>query len=85
MPFPIFERLSELFPKIKIVVAYADEDLGNNLGVIEFKGGGYNVKKNEESFGSETEAALWAAQIKGYDEDTLKEIEEDYKDTPTGE
>lgn len=36
MPFNVFQKLSEITP---LTVAYADEDLGANYGIIEFKNG----------------------------------------------
>lgn len=32
MPFPIFLKISELFPDVSITVEYADEDIGSNCG-----------------------------------------------------
>lgn len=33
-PFPIFERLSEMFPDVQFEVAFADEDIGSNCGIL---------------------------------------------------
>ena len=38
-PYEIFIALSKLYPKIKIWVKYADEDIGSNCGKFECKGG----------------------------------------------
>jgi len=39
MPFGIFEKLSELFPDVEILVKYADEDFAYNVGEVSFIGG----------------------------------------------
>lgn len=36
VPIPIFEKLKEVFPDVKFHVDYADEDLGNNCGTIDW-------------------------------------------------
>ena len=33
-PVPIFERLSEMFPDVQFEVAFADEDIGCNCGIL---------------------------------------------------
>ena len=38
-PMGVFEAITQKYPKLSISVNYADEDLGNNCGVMEFKGG----------------------------------------------
>lgn len=38
-PIPIFIKLSELNPKLTIMVEYADEDSGSNCGTIVYKNG----------------------------------------------
>ena len=43
-PFPIVEALSELYPDEEILVAYADENTGYNLGVYLMMRGGRFVK-----------------------------------------
>jgi len=35
-PIPVIEKLSEMFPEVKMTLEYADEDFGHNCGVIEF-------------------------------------------------
>ena len=40
MPEPIFVKLSEMFPEIEITVEYADEDTGNNVGIMVLLNGG---------------------------------------------
>ena len=39
MPAPIFIELSKKFPKVKIKVSYADEDIGSNCGKRSYKNG----------------------------------------------
>jgi len=43
-PFRVFEKLSSMFPDVKITVAFADEDIGSNCGVMEYKKGVELVK-----------------------------------------
>ncbi len=38
-PIPVILTLSKKFPKIKFILQYADEDLGNNVGYLEFEDG----------------------------------------------
>jgi len=51
-PHPILEKLSEMFPKVKITHEWADEDIGMNCGRHEYCGGErteeYYPEKNKE-------------------------------------
>lgn len=38
-PYPIIQRLSQMYPEVKFSVAFADEDIGNNCGKYVFMGG----------------------------------------------
>ena len=38
-PHPILQKLSEMFPEVSITHRWADEDLGNNCGEMEYEGG----------------------------------------------
>jgi Ferredoxin-like domain in Api92-like protein len=38
-PYPVIEKISEMFPEITITLKYADEDFGHNCGVLIFEGG----------------------------------------------
>lgn len=38
-PYPVIEKLGEMFPSLHFCVEYADEDLGSNCGTYEFDGG----------------------------------------------
>jgi len=38
-PVDLIKKLSWIFPDVVIEIAWADEDLGNNLGIIKFKDG----------------------------------------------
>lgn len=38
-PYPVLEKLSEMFPNVLIQVSYADEDLGYNIGQYAIKNG----------------------------------------------
>lgn len=63
-PIPIFEALSKRFKSLKFEVHYADEDMGNNCGIITLKGG--KVIDHWEP-PTEDEAMDFACEIKGYD------------------
>jgi hypothetical protein len=39
LAYPVLRKLSEKFPNTKMVVWYADEDIGNNCGKVTFLGG----------------------------------------------
>lgn len=69
-PYPIFEELSRMFPNISIHVDFADEDLGNNCGEYEFKGG--------ESTKFDEGDLMFACEVWGYDYDEImREREEE--------
>ncbi len=38
-PYPVIEKISEMFPEITITLKYADEDFGQNCGFLIFEGG----------------------------------------------
>lgn len=50
-PYPVMEKLAQMFPNLHFCVEYADEDLGSNCGTYEFDGGTcigvYQPKGNE--------------------------------------
>ena len=50
-PYPIFVKLSKLFPDVLISVRYADEDFGYNVGEFEFHNG-EEVNVNQPDGGS---------------------------------
>lgn len=69
-PFPVIEALSREFPDETLLVDYADEDLGSNLGQYEMRNG--EITENRK-FGSynDPETLDFAARIKygkSYDE-----------------
>jgi hypothetical protein len=37
-PYYVIEALAKKFPKLKLILTYADEDAGYNVGIIEFEG-----------------------------------------------
>lgn len=61
-PYPVLEALSVKFPHHQMEVAYADEDLGHNLGSY-FITNGARTEMEDLEFGSD-EALEFAAQIK---------------------
>mgnify|MGYP007071595260 CR=1 FL=1 len=63
-PYPIFQKLSELFPEVKITVQFADEDFGYNCGTYIYEEG-ENVFEDLPAGGS-FEAYLFANEIKSY-------------------
>lgn len=51
-PYPVMEKLAQMFPSLHFCVKYADDDLGHNCGVYEFDGGtciGVYQPKNKEA------------------------------------
>lgn len=73
MPFNIYSKLSK---DVNIKVAYADEDLGNNYGISEFKDGiECIILADNKSMGE-------AMAIRGYTEDEIEDYfsEEGYTD-----
>lgn len=64
-PFPIYEKLSEMFPDVTFNYRWADEDIGFNVGEVSY----YNKEQisiNEPTGGSK-EAYELAADIRGFD------------------
>jgi hypothetical protein len=62
-PFPVIEKLSKMFPKVKITLRFADEDFGQNCGEIVFKAGN-TIKENIPEGGS-AEAFSLAGDVQG--------------------
>ncbi|WP_020471530.1 DUF1281 family ferredoxin-like fold protein [Zavarzinella formosa] len=74
-PEPIFSALSAWFPEVPFTVEYADEDIGSNAGIIQYRNG----KKGEEELKGVSAAKLWFklnpdAEPKdyGYDPETFE-------------
>ena len=77
-PYNVILQLSKLFPEVNITLQYADEDIGQNVGVIEF----YNGEEVDRNIPEDEDEALeLAANIKGDDYylngEYLREILED--------
>ena len=69
-PKPIFKKLSRLFPDISFEVSYADEDIGNNCGMMEWNENGFRETYYNDS-------VSFACEVWGLDpEDYLKEVED---------
>lgn len=47
-PLPIWEELSKRFPELEMLVEYADEDIGNNCGILRYKNGVLLEEKGDE-------------------------------------
>ena len=62
-PFPVIEKLSEMFPKVEITMQFAEEDFGYNCGEIIFLGG--NSIKEDIPEGGSVEAIMMAGKIQG--------------------
>lgn len=60
-PIPVIQKLSEMFPDIKITLQFADEDFGYNCGEVIFVGGDI-IKENCPEGGS-TEAYVFASKV----------------------
>jgi methionine synthase II (cobalamin-independent) len=65
-PFPIIDKISTMFPDVKISVEYADEDLGYNLGVYTIQNG--EILESEDIKEGSDDATRRACEIKGYSE-----------------
>ena len=83
-PFPVIQKLSKMFPKVKILLSYADEDFGHNCGEITLQKGietDSNIPK-----GGSARAFILAAEIKGRRfedllEDSASTEDEEYAET----
>jgi hypothetical protein len=47
-PYPVIEKLHEMFPSVKIELRYADEDASSNTGVIKFNENGTQIYNPED-------------------------------------
>lgn len=74
-PEPIFRKLAELFPNSEFEVKFADEDIGNNCGIVTYKNG------KEEEYISKHGNIKFSCEIKGRDyEQYLRDLEENRED-----
>ncbi len=62
-PHPVIKRLSEMYPDITFVHKWADEDIGNNCGEREYKGGRVTY---ENTFDNMKEAMDFSFDLWGY-------------------
>lgn len=67
-PHPIIEKLARIFPKIRFVHYWADEDIGNNCGEREYINGKENYDRQFLTAKEETEFAL---DVWGYEAEDL--------------
>lgn len=70
-PFPVIQKLSEMFPSIEVQTEFADEDIGNNCGQYTFKGGELksvwqptDEETNKEAL--EFAAKVWDTELDSY-------------------
>ncbi|MCL2393048.1 MAG: hypothetical protein FWC87_00045 [Acidimicrobiaceae bacterium] len=63
-PMPVFEALSRQHPDLDVVVRYADEDFGNNVGEFTLRDGVETAANHLGGYTPEAEAL--AADILGY-------------------
>lgn len=79
-PEPIFQTLWNMFPDAHFVVKYADEDIGCNCGIFDFKGEtdfAQYTDKSTDSCAME-DAIRFACEVWDYDaDDYLREIQEE--------
>lgn len=59
-PFPIFEKLFNLYPDLRFYIEFADEDIGSNCGIIEFSG-------DQPTFTDKTGDEAFACRVKGWE------------------
>ena len=64
-PEPVYQRLSELFPDIEFSVLFADEDLGNNCGTIDYSDGHFSTVYED--------SLEFACDVWGYDYEEMRE------------
>lgn len=64
-PEEIFVKLAEIFPDIHFTVMFADEDLGNNCGTIEYEGEGVSTVYED--------TLEFACDVWGYNVDEIRE------------
>lgn len=62
-PLPVVEKLSSMFPTVKIKIEFADDDFGHNCGVVVFLAG--NAIEENIPKGGSAEAYRIAAKIQG--------------------
>lgn len=60
---PVLEKLSELYPDLEMEYSWADEDIGTNVGIAHFSGGGMTEEYLPEVHSKE--AFEMAAEIRG--------------------
>lgn len=60
-PEGVYQELATMYSDLRIDVEFADEDIGNNCGIISISGGDYSVE--------DVETRAFAMSVWGYDED----------------
>ena len=73
-PLPVIRVLSQIFPEVRFVLQYADEDLGQNCGIVEYIDG---VSTNFE-FTSEEKAFDFACGLWDLDPDEERKERESW-------
>jgi len=74
-PYPVFAKLSEMFPSVRFELRYADENIGSNMGHYAILGGQV-MELTQFERGSEA-ALQFACEIKGRDyEDYVERLEQ---------
>ena len=59
-PIPIFERISEMYPDISFEIAFADEDIGYNCGMLFYsQGEGSEIDNFNEEEATEFAKSIW--------------------------
>lgn len=64
-PEGIYEKLAEMYPDIHIDVSFADEDIGNNCGIVTCEDGNCDIEY--------INTVAFACEVLGYDEDEIEE------------
>lgn len=81
-PMPLFARLADMFPSIKIIINYADENIGYNCDAVAFSSGGkdmFEFPKCAYYIEGSEEAEQFACGIWGLNYDTWKSGEDEYE------
>ena len=66
-PFPIIERLAERYPDVRFTHEWADEDMGYNVGTVEYADG--EIAGEDIPDGGSVEAFRMALRVWDYDEE----------------
>jgi len=76
-PLPIFNALAERFPNIEFTVEYADEDIGSNQGVLIYRHGYLDERRDLPGDCTNLERRLFAYRLHGFTAEEIAKREAD--------